>query len=69
VVQRFVEREVIVLPAYRPGETGAGGGERLEAELDKQAGAANIPGIREYEASRAVKVPEGSKPLVGRHVK
>jgi hypothetical protein len=53
------QRDVIIRQAKRPGHSGARGGQSGEAKALEQSRAAAIPGIRENEASRLVKGPEG----------
>ena len=51
VRQHLVERNLIVPPSERPGETRARGGERGKPELGEQARAPQIPGVRDDEAA------------------
>jgi hypothetical protein len=59
VGQGFIERDVIILPAEGPGESGTGGGERWEAELCEEPGTADVSGIGNDEAATLVQVSKG----------
>ena len=58
MIERLLERHRAVLAAERPGESGAGGCERGEAELLKESCAADVPRIGDDEAAGFVKSVE-----------
>jgi hypothetical protein len=58
VRERFVDADVIVLPAERPRKPGARRRQGFEAELGKQPRAARVPRIRDHEATGLVQLTE-----------
>ena len=58
VRQRLLQRHAVVRPAQRPGEAGAGGRQRREAQLREQAGAAEVPRVGDHEAAGLVQLAE-----------
>jgi hypothetical protein len=64
VRQYQVTRSGAIAMADRPGKTGARRSKRLEPKARQIARAADVPGIRNDEASRFVQLPK-SPPLVG----
>src|SRR5882757_5175340 len=64
MIEHPVARHAAVPMAMRPRESGAGGGERLEAEALQVACASHIPWIRNGEASCLVQFVKGAA-LIG----
>jgi hypothetical protein len=62
----LIERDVAVGLADRPGKAGAGGGERLEADVLQRQRAADVPGIRDHETSATVQFAERRALVCGR---
>src|ERR1700694_4818328 len=56
MIEHPVARHPAIPMAVRPGESGAGGGERLEAEALQKARASHVPGIGKDEASCLVQL-------------
>src|SRR6266404_4664697 len=64
MIEHAVARHAAVPVAMRPCESGAGGGESLEAEALQVARTAHVPGVGKDEASRLVQFVKGAT-LVG----
>src|SRR5439155_16697529 len=54
--QRFIERDVVIATAQRPGETRTGGRQRGEPELREKPRAPRVPRVRQDEAARLMKL-------------
>jgi hypothetical protein len=64
VRERHVARNGAIGSAARPGEAGARGGERLEAEALQETRASHVPRVRNDEAAGLVQLSKGAT-LVG----
>ena len=59
MIADVIDGDAVVRLAHGPGETGAGGSQRLEAEMLQRFGAADVEGIGDDEAAGLVELPEG----------
>ena len=60
MLQHLLERDAVVGLSDRPRKTGAGRGDRLEAEMLQRPGTADIPRVRQHEAAGLVHLAEDS---------
>ena len=65
MIADIVDRDAVIGLADRPRITGAGRGDRLEAEVRQRPRAADVPRVRQHEASRLVQLAERRALVLG----
>ncbi len=68
MIDELVERDATVVGAQRPGESGAGGGQRLESGMGEHACRPDVERIRHHEHTRlGVQLEESGTTLLWSH--